>query len=87
MGLKFEMVPSLRKELVSASCDRCKKALGVRPGEWNPYGEAYSLYHEAVIVEPHYVSSQVWGYGSSKDGQMDNFVLCEPCYDSVLGSF
>ena len=30
---------------------------------------------------------QVWDYMSGKDGEVDNFDLCEECYDKMTAQF
>lgn len=28
-----------------------------------------------------------WGYFSEKDGKIHEFILCEKCYDDIIGDF
>lgn len=85
MGLEYKIVPSTRKELSGATCDKCGKRIKVDgPGLWNPFGEPYSVYHEPCLEEEVFVLENSWGYFSHKDTQHHSVVLCEGCYDIVF---
>lgn len=85
MGLIYKIVPSTRKELTEVVCDRCDKHILMdRPGQWNPFGEPHSFYHEPSPLEEVLSVNHVWGYASDKDGLRHEFILCESCYDLVF---
>jgi hypothetical protein len=84
MGLEFKIVNSERKELDKVVCDRCDAEIKKHAeGQWNQFGEPYSLYHEPSF-DNFFLLKQSWGYGSQKDGETHRAVLCEPCYDEVF---
>lgn len=86
MSLVYKIVPSERKELVEVICDKCDKHIQMAcPGQWNPMGIPYSLYHEPWAKEEYIVINHVFGYFSNqKDGSNHESVLCEACYDIVF---
>ncbi len=59
-------------ELISVICNCCKKELNVENG---------LLKEEAVHMK------HAFGYFSKKDGQVEQFDLCEQCYEKITGKF
>ena len=84
MGHEYEIIQSERKSLVRVTCDKCGHSFKqVTDAQWNHFGPPYSLYHEPGF-EDHFYVKNFWGYGTKKDGETHECVLCEPCYDSVF---
>lgn len=84
MGLEYKIENSTRKLLDKVSCDRCGIQIEkVTSGGWNQFGEPYSLYHEPSFGEFFLLKHQ-WGYGSPRDGEVHEAVICEPCYNIVF---
>jgi len=85
MGLEYAIIDSKRKELDRVVCDRCGRSIEKESaGQWNPFGEPFSQYHEPHFKEDYFVLETSWGYFSKKDGQTHRAILCEPCYDLVF---
>lgn len=40
-----------------------------------------------IVLEGAISSNIKWEYFSEKDGQSHKFVLCESCYDKIIGDF
>ncbi len=40
-----------------------------------------------ILVEDAFEAKKEWGYFSQKDLTLDQFVLCEACYDKIVGNF
>lgn len=40
-----------------------------------------------ILVEDAFEAKKEWGYFSQKDLMMDQFVLCEACYDQIVKNF
>lgn len=59
-------------ELVSVICNGCKKELAVENG---------ILKEEGIQIK------HTFGYFSQKDGQAEEFDLCEECYNKITGKF
>ena len=53
-------------------CNGCGKVIPVKRG---------------MAMEGVFQVRQVWGYMSEKDGEVDNFDLCEECYDRMTAEF
>ncbi len=53
-------------------CNCCKKVIQM---------EDYHSRTEYLHVE------KAWGYSSNKDGERQEFDLCEPCYDALVRKF
>ena len=60
------------KELCRIICNGCGKTIEVKD----------EIPEEEVLKV-----QKVWGYFSGKDGEMDQFDLCEECYDRITGGF
>ena len=60
------------KVLSRVICNGCGKAIEVKRGM--PVEEVFQVRH-------------VWGYFSGKDGEVDQFDLCEECYDRMTAQF
>jgi hypothetical protein len=43
--------------------------------------------HNGMPMEGVFRAHQVWQYMSGKDGQVEDFVLCEECYDRMTEQF
>lgn len=84
MGLEYKIINTERKELDKVTCDKCGKEVRKESeGQWNPFGEPHSVYHEPSF-DCFFMLDHSWGYSSKKDGQNHKAVLCEPCYDEVF---
>jgi hypothetical protein len=84
MGLTYKIENVERKLLDKITCDRCAKNIEkISEGGWNQFGEPHSMFHEPGFAQ-FFLLKQQWGYGSKKDGQIHEAVLCEPCYDEVF---
>lgn len=59
-------------ELISVICNCCGKILLVENG---------ILKEESIQIQ------HTFGYFSEKDGQTENFDLCEECYHKITGKF
>lgn len=53
-------------------CNKCGKELKVKNG---------------IVHEDFCRIDKSWGYFSDKDGQRDQFDLCERCYDAIISEF
>ena len=53
-------------------CNGCGKNIEVKRG---------------IPMEGVFQVRQVWDYMSGKDGEVDNFDLCEECYDKMTAQF
>lgn len=61
-----------KRDIKEAYCNKCGKELLVENG----------MIKEGVFsVEEH------WGYFSTRDGQVDEFDLCEECYEKMIKEF
>lgn len=60
------------KTLHRIICNGCGKVITVKSG---------------MPMEGVFQVHQVWEYMSGKDGEIDNFDLCEECYDRMTGQF
>ncbi len=58
--------------LISAVCNCCGRELLVENG---------------ILKEESIECKHTFGYFSGKDGQTEEFDLCEPCYDKIIGKF
>lgn len=58
--------------LTAVICNMCKKQLEVENG---------------IVKEGCFSASAAFGYFSEKDGQLQQFDLCEECYDRLLERF
>lgn len=47
----------------------------------------YMKFQQDIPMEDYVVVRKQWGYFSGKDGEMDQFVLCEACYDKMIENF
>ena len=84
MGLTYKIENVERKLLDKVTCDRCGEEIPkISDGGWNPFGEPYSMYHEPSFHDFFFLHTS-WGYGSRKDGEIHEAVLCETCYDEVF---
>lgn len=59
-------------QLVEVACNMCRKQLEVENG---------------ILKEGCFSASAAFGYFSEKDGQLQQFDLCEECYDRLLEKF
>ena len=59
-------------QVVEVYCNCCGKKLAVKDG---------------VIMEGVLPVTAFWGYFSEKDGECQNFDLCESCYDKWTAGF
>lgn len=84
MGLEYKVENVERKLLDRVACDRCDKEIEkVSDGQWNPFGEPHSRYHEPCFKE-YFLLRTGWGYFSRKDNQIHEAVICEDCYDEIF---
>lgn len=60
------------KEIQTIICNKCGKEIPVLKG---------------VPQEDILEVEKRWGYHSRKDNRVDNFDLCEDCYDALIDSF
>ena len=52
----------------------------------NKCGKEIAMDHELMQEDILEVKKR-WGYFSNKDNQVDNFDLCEQCYDEFVATF
>lgn len=84
MGLEYKIEKTERKLLDKVVCDRCFAAVEkISEGGWNMWGEPYSVFHEPSFAT-FFLLRIHWGYGSRKDGETHQAVLCEDCYDTTF---
>lgn len=62
----------IQKEIKKIVCNKCGKEIKMTNGR---------LEEDILIVEKR------WGYFSGKDNQVDEFDLCEDCYDAFVSTF
>lgn len=60
------------KDVTRIICNKCGREIEVREGV--PQEDVLSV-------------TKRWGYFSDKDNQVDEFDLCETCYDELVQSF
>lgn len=61
-----------KTELTHIICNCCKKSLRVENG---------------IVMEGVFYGSQEFGYFSTRDGEVQEFELCEECYDKITAQF
>lgn len=52
----------------------------------NQCGKELSFKND-ILVEDAFEAKKEWGYFSKKDLAVDQFVLCESCYDQMIAGF
>ena len=53
----------------------------------NGCGRALSMDHNDILTEDALIVRKEWGYFSSRDLRVHQFVLCEQCYDKMTEQF
>lgn len=53
-------------------CNCCGREIHVEPG---------------ISMQDYLYIKKEWGYFSKKDGEMQEFNLCEECYDDIISRF
>jgi len=85
MGLTYRIENVERKLLDKITCDRCGLEIKkTYEGGWNQCGEPHSYFHEPGFEKDYFLLQQTWGYGSRKDGEKHEAVICESCYDEIF---
>lgn len=69
---QYNTVVKETKEIEKIICNKCGKEIPVIKGV--PQGDVLEV-------------EKRWGYFSSKDNRMDQFDLCEECYDELVKGF
>ena len=64
-------IPAKKEILEKAWCNKCGK-------EFSSDDVVYQHFADIIIK---------WGFGSPKDGDQEEFKLCEPCYDEIISEF
>ncbi len=44
-------------------------------------------YDNGILREDVFEGRKQWGYFSRRDGEIHSFLLCEECYDKMVGQF
>lgn len=69
---QYNTVVKETKEIEKIICNKCGKVIPVVKGV--PQGDVLEV-------------EKRWGYFSAKDNRMDQFDLCEECYDEFVKGF